>query len=83
MKVTLDIPDDLLQRAVQRAADEEATLSAVLAEALTRHLADGSSGRAAFRLADGSFKGSLGLVPGAGLTDWPGILDLIYEGRGT
>ncbi|MCW5942581.1 MAG: hypothetical protein KIS66_10140 [Fimbriimonadaceae bacterium] len=82
MKATINIPDDLLRNAKQRALDGGTTLTAVVAEALARYLEPGPARDAPFRLADGAFKGPLGLVPGVDPTDWSGIRDLIYEGRG-
>lgn len=82
MKTTVNVPDDLLRNAKQRALDEGTTLTAVITEALARHLAGDPPREAPYRLPDGAFKGALGLVPGVDPSDWSGIRDLIYEGRG-
>jgi hypothetical protein len=45
MRTTIDLPDELLRQARQRAAQEGTTLTALLADGLRLRLGGGSAGR--------------------------------------
>jgi len=45
MRTTVDLPDELLRQARRRAADEDTTLTALLAEGLRLRLSGVSAGR--------------------------------------
>ncbi|CAN5420472.1 MAG: type II toxin-antitoxin system VapB family antitoxin [Acidimicrobiia bacterium] len=79
MKTTIEITDELLQRAKQLAAEEGSTLRA-LVEAGLRHQLERRT-RSGYVLADASFDGR-GTQPGASEGDWSRIRELIYEARG-
>lgn len=77
MKTTIEIADDLLERARRQARRENKTLREIVEEALRRQLsADSSSG--AFRLKRHTFKGK-GLQPGIMEGDWETVRDMIYR----
>jgi Arc/MetJ family transcription regulator len=77
MKTTIEIADDLLARAKQRARRERKTLREVVDEALRTQLATPAD-RGAFQLRRHPFKGK-GRQPGAAEGDWQGVRDLTYR----
>jgi hypothetical protein len=79
MKTTIEISDALLQRARTVAAREKTTVRALVESGLRREI-ELRRQPAEFRLRDASFKGE-GLQPGVP-SDWNGLRDLAYEGRG-
>ena len=76
MKTTIDIADDLLERAKKLAHREKKTLKEVVEEALRRQLMD-STPKKKFKYRPHTVKGK-GLQPGIGEGDWEKIRDLIY-----
>ena len=76
MKTTIDIADDLLERAKRQAQRENKTLKEVVEEALRRQLAV-STPRKSFKYRPHTVKGN-GLQPGIAEGDWEKIRDLIY-----
>ena len=76
MKTTIEIADDLLDRAKRQARRENRTLREIVEEALRRQL--GSKSNERFRLQRHSFKGK-GLQPGLAEGRWETIRDLIYR----
>ena len=79
MKTTIDIADDLLERAKRKARRENKTLREVIEEALRRQLTSKPSGL--FRLKRHSFKGK-GLNPQLSSASWERLRELAYEGHG-
>ena len=77
MKTTIDIADDLLDKAKRRATRENKTLREVVEEALRRQLSERST-RGDFRLERHVFKGR-GLQTGLTEGDWESVRDLIYR----
>jgi Arc/MetJ family transcription regulator len=77
MKTTIDIADDLLKRAKQRAAREGKTLRQVVEEALRRQLATEPEARS-FKYQPHNFRGK-GLQQGIVEGDWEQLRDLIYR----
>jgi Arc/MetJ family transcription regulator len=77
MKTTIEIADDLLTRAKQRARRERKTLRNIVEEALRLRLATPAD-RGTFRLKRHSFKGE-GRQPGIAEGDWESVRDLIYR----
>ena len=76
MKTTIDIADDLLERAKRQAQRENRTLKEVVEEALRRQLA-AATPKKSFKYRPHTFKGK-GLQPGIAEGDWEKIRDLIY-----
>ncbi len=76
MKTTIDIADDLLERAKRQARRERKPMRAVVEEALRRQLASGPS--EPFRLKRRAFKGK-GLQSGIVEGRWEEIRDLSYR----
>jgi hypothetical protein len=76
MKTTIDIADDLLERAKRQAQREKKTLKEVIEEALRRQLAV-STPKQKFRYRPHTVRGK-GLQPGIAEGDWEKIRDLIY-----
>jgi Arc/MetJ family transcription regulator len=76
MKTTIEIADDLLERAKRQARLENKTLREVVEEALRRQLAPRST--EPFRLKRHAFKGK-GLRPPLVEGQWETIRDLIYR----
>ena len=76
MKTTIDIADDLLDRARGQARREKKTLKQVVEEALRRQL-DTDTPANTFRYRPHTFKGK-GLQPGIVERDWDTIRDMIY-----
>jgi hypothetical protein len=77
MKTTIEIADDLLERAKRQARRERKTLRAVVEEALRQRLT-GSSSPASFRLRKHPFGGH-GLQPSVAEGQWETVRDLIYR----
>lgn len=77
MKTTIDIADDVLERAKRQAQREGTTLREVVERALRQQLAS-PEGRGSFRLKRHPFKGK-GRQPGAAEGDWQSVRDLIYR----
>ena len=77
MKTTIEISDELLTRAKQRARRERTTLREVVEEALRQQLA-APSAHGTFRLKRHPFKGK-GRQPGIAEGDWQSVRDLIYR----
>jgi hypothetical protein len=78
MRTTIDIPEDLLREAKQRATREQRSLSEVVADALRSSFARvGTTQRDPVELP--TFGGG-GLQPGVDLDDTAALLDLM-EGR--
>jgi len=76
MKTTIEIGDDLLERAKRQARRENKTLREIVGEALRRQLSSKST--EPFRLKRHSFKGK-GLQPLVIEGQWEAIRDLIYR----
>jgi hypothetical protein len=77
MKTTIDIADDLLERAKRQAHREKKTLKEVIEEALRRQLASGPEQKR-FRYRPHTVKGK-GLQPGIAEGNWDQLRDLIYK----
>lgn len=78
MRTTIDLPDDLLAEAKERAAREGRTLSAVVGDALRSGFASvDDPGRVPVRLT--TFAGD-GVRPGVDLDDSAALLDLMERG---
>ena len=77
MRTTIDLNDELLEKAKQEAARERTTLRAVIERALRRHLARRTSTRA-YHLQWRPERGRL--QPGVRLNDRDALFDLM-EGR--
>lgn len=80
MKTTIDIADDLLDRARVLAANEGITVRSLVEEGLSLAL-DRHSETSGFSLRRASFKGE-GLQPGVSLEDWDAVRGYVYSGRG-
>jgi Arc/MetJ family transcription regulator len=76
MKTTIDIADDLLERAKRQAQREKRTLKDVVEEALRRQLA-ATGPKTKFKYRPHTVKGK-GLQQGVSEGDWERIRDLIY-----
>ena len=81
MKTTVDIQDDLLERAKALAARQKTTLRSLLEEGL-RWVLGARTRQQPFRLRDASVGGK-GVQPGIQEGAWDQILDQIYKGRGS
>jgi predicted transcriptional regulator len=77
MKTTIEIADELLERAKRQARREHKTLRAVIEEALRRQLSSSGTPEP-FRLKRHTFKGK-GMQPGITEGDWETVRDLIYR----
>jgi hypothetical protein len=80
MKTTVEISDELLDRARRTAVREKTTVRQLIEEGLRRVLAERGR-REAFRLRDASFRGD-GLHPEAAAAGWDRIREATYDGRG-
>lgn len=80
MKITVEIPDALLEEARKVAARHRTTLRALIVEGLRNSIAERRR-VAAFNLRNASVDGN-GLQPGIEAADWSRIRELVYEGRG-
>jgi hypothetical protein len=77
MKTTIDIADDLLNKAKRQARREKRTLREIIEEALRKQLAAERT-LEAFRLKPRAFKGK-GLQSPLVEGDWTSLRDLIYR----
>jgi hypothetical protein len=80
MKITIDIPDPLLDEVPKHAEREGPTVKALVELGLRRVLADKRSD-GEFQLRAASFKGK-GLRPELENTSWNRLRELAYESRG-
>jgi hypothetical protein len=78
MKTTIEIADDLLQRAKRQAARENRTLREIIEEALRKQLTARKDSEP-FQLRRHKFKGK-GLQAPIAEGDWTTVRDLIYRG---
>lgn len=76
MKTTIEISDDLLERAKRQARRENKTFREIVEEALRRQLMTRSSGQ--FRLKRHTFKGK-GLQAAMAEGEWEVVRDMIYR----
>ncbi|HTQ11416.1 MAG TPA: hypothetical protein VMI31_15230 [Fimbriimonadaceae bacterium] len=83
MKTTVNIPDGLFRKAKAFCAENAITLTELVQKALQDAISSRGVEQGTFKLADGRFKGELGLRPGIDPADWATIRDLTYEGRGS
>ena len=81
MKTTVNIPDDLYREVKKLAADRKSSIGDLVTEALRQAMRPPGNTEF-FRLADGSFRGTAGLLPGVDLSEWSQVRARIYEGRG-
>jgi hypothetical protein len=81
MTTTVEISEDLFNRAAKVAAREGKTVQLLVEEVLQQALNERRKPQP-FRLRDGSFGGG-GLRDGIDLASWATIRDMIYEGRGS
>ena len=81
MKTTVEIADDLLRAAKERARRDGTTLRALLEEGLREALRRRGRSRGPFRLKMVTFKGK-GLRPGLRPGDWEKLRALMYEDHG-
>lgn len=78
MRTTLNLNDDLVRQAKQRAAAEDRTLTSVIEDALRRLLAeDARRAEAPYRVPVGD--GPRGVLPGIDLSDPRALRDLMDE----
>jgi Arc/MetJ family transcription regulator len=77
MKTTIEIADDLLERAKRQARREKKTLRQIIEDALRRQLSAAGTTET-FRLKRHTFKGK-GLQPGIMEGDWETVRDTIYR----
>jgi hypothetical protein len=82
MKTTVDLPDDLLERAKAMAAGEQTTLKALIEEGLRWVLSRKRRRTERFVLRDASVSGD-GVAEGLSEGSWDQLRDLIYRGRGS
>lgn len=80
MKITVQIPESLLEQVKRLAAREHTTLRALVEEGLRRILAGREEARP-FKLHKAPFKGN-GLQPGLAGASWQQIRDAACAGRG-
>lgn len=80
MKVTVELADDLVDRAKAHAAKQRTTLRALVEQGL-REVLNADEKPVQFRLEDASV-GGRGLRKEYQGTEWPRIRDAAYEGRG-
>lgn len=80
MKTTVEISDELLDRARRTAVKEKTSVRQLIEEGLRRVLAERTR-TGGFRLRQASFAGD-GLHPDAAAAGWDQIRDAAYEGRG-
>jgi len=78
MRTTLDLDDKLLDAARRRAADQGATLTAFVEEALAAALAPRPRGRVPYKLRWKTHRGRL--LPGIDITDRDSLFDAM-DGR--
>jgi hypothetical protein len=80
VKTSLEIAEDVLERAEQLAAERRVTLSAIVEEGL-RHVLEAERRPSPFRLRDATFTGE-GLQPAFDGAAWARIRDAAPEGHG-
>lgn len=80
MKTTIELADDLVERARAHATKEKTTLRALVERGL-RGVLDADERPVAFRLRDASVGGE-GLCPEFRGTGWHRVREAAYEGRG-
>lgn len=80
MKTTIEIADELLDRAKETARKEKTTLRSLVEEGLRKAVAQRRR-PAGFTLRDASVDGQ-GLAPEYRGASWQKIRDAVYEGRG-
>jgi len=81
MKTTIDIPDSLMARCKQTAAEQNVTFRQLVEEGL-QHVLDERNHREPFRLREVPFRGG-GFKPGFDQTNWDAIREAVYEGHGS
>lgn len=77
MKTTIDIADDLIEKARRQAQRESRTLRDVIEEALRKQFS-AKPATQGFRLTPRAFKGK-GLQSGVAEGDWAALRDLAYR----
>ena len=77
MKITVDLPDTLLEEAGKVAARDHTTVRAMIERGL-RHVLAERQGARGFRLRNATFGGE-GLQPGVADGTWERIRDLVYK----
>jgi Arc/MetJ family transcription regulator len=77
MKTTIDIADDLLQRAKRQAQRENKTLKEIVEEALRRQL-NSHADQKRYKYRPHTVRGK-GLQPGIDEGNWEQLRDLIYK----
>ena len=82
MKTTVDLPDDLLERAKSMAVSEQTTLKSLIEEGLRWVLSRKRKKAERFVLRDASVPGD-GVSEGLTEGDWDQFRELIYRGRGS
>ena len=82
MKTTIELPDELLNRAKALAATQNTTLRSLIEEGLRWVLSRRRTQAERFVLRDAGVSGS-GVSDGLTEGNWDQIRDLIYRGRGT
>jgi hypothetical protein len=82
MKTTIDLPDDLLERAKAMAARQGTTLKSLIEEGLRWTLSQRRRKSERFTLRDAGVMGE-GVAKDLTEGDWAAIRELIYRGRGS
>jgi hypothetical protein len=78
MRTTLNIQDDLLEKAKQRALDRKCTLGEIVEDALRQSFARKTKGQSTRRTRLPTFRGR-GLQPGVDLDSTASLLDTMEE----
>ena len=81
LKITVELPNALVERARKIAARDQTTLQNLVKAGLEQEI-DRRLRTKPFKLRDGSFKGGKGLHPDVANLTWEQILDLSYGDRG-
>jgi hypothetical protein len=81
MKTTIELPEDLLERAKAMALREQTTLKSLIEEGLRWMLSKRERTVERFTLRDAGVTGE-GVVDGITEGDWGAIRETIYRGRG-
>lgn len=81
MKTTVEIADDLYERAKRLAEERGTTLREVIETALRSHVEDMQEEPSGYRMRKHAFRGN-GLKEGLEWGDWASLRSLIYEGQG-
>lgn len=82
MKTTIELPDDLFDKAKAMAAREHTTLRSLIEEGLRWVLSRKRQKAEGFVLRDGSVPGR-GVTEGVTEGDWDHLREVIYRGRGS